>query len=185
MTHTLVVRPSWSLGSNFKATPHTPRDSAQQSVPGHWTVHARVQCNVCIAVSDSALQGRRELKRLLWMYFISKAKYFYLNKLKLPNQTLLHSMGEDVFLISCYEFLYLLQFPEFLKYWPWLLTTFTFSPYCLLAFPSLNDVRTFCAYLNSQMSAWSTAPVSWDVLTVSLTALEFYSFYLGTHTTRE
>lgn len=59
--HTLVVRGSWSLGSNFEATPHTPSDRAQQSVVGHWTVHACVQCNVCIAVSDSASQGRREL----------------------------------------------------------------------------------------------------------------------------
>lgn len=58
-------------------------------------------------------------------------------------------------------------------------------PYCLLAFPSLNDVRTFCAYLNSQMSAWSTAPVSWDVLTVSLTALEFYSPSILAHTPPE
>lgn len=44
------------------------------SVLGRWTVRACVQCDVCTAVSDSAPQGRRELKRLLWMYFIEKAQ---------------------------------------------------------------------------------------------------------------
>jgi len=65
-------------------------------------------------VSDSAQQGSMELKRPMWVHFILKAKCFYVNLFKKHSQTLTHSMEEDIFLISCQEFLYLLQLPEFL-----------------------------------------------------------------------
>ena len=58
-----------------------------------------------------------------------------------------------------------------------LLTKFTFSSYCLLAFTSLNNARTFCAYfiLSDECLEYNKVIVSWDLLTVFLTAPEFYS----------
>lgn len=66
----------------------------------------------------------------------------------------------------------------------WLLTEFTFSFHCLQRFTSLNNARTFCAcfIVSDECLEYNKVIVSWDLLTVFLTAPEFYSPSALTHT---
>lgn len=59
-----------------------------------------------------------------------------------------------------------------------------FPHYCLLAFTFLNGVRTFSAnfIFSDECLEYSNVPVSWDVLSVFLMALEFYSPSTLAHT---
>jgi len=123
-------------------------------------------------VSDSAQQGKRELKRSIWMFLIQEVKYFYVNHFKLQTQILTLSIQESIFLNPSYEFT-CCSFQNSLSTDQQPLIKFTFSSYHLLAFTSLNN-RTFCVYFvfSDEHFKNNKVTVSWDLFVDFLTAAE-------------
>lgn len=64
------------------------------------------------------------------------------------------------------------------------LTKFTFYSYCLVAFTSPSNMRTFCAHfiLSDECFKHNKVMVSWDLFAVFLTAAELYSPSTWTYT---
>lgn len=123
-------------------------------------------CNaICALQSDSAHQGRRELKWPVRVYLFKKQNIF-VNQFKLHSQTLTSSFLVRNVFICC-------SLQNSLSTDQQLLTKFTFSSYCLLAFTSLNNVRTFCAW--DECLVYNEVIVFWDLLIVFRTEPKFYS----------
>lgn len=183
MTKTLVVRTSWSLGSDFKARPWTPNHIAWQSVRWSWTVlHV---CNPACA-RQSVIQHNRggdswkgqcgcilfkKKNAFMWTSSMCTAKPLHAQWKRIFSSFLVRN-----FFICC-------SLQNSLSTEQRLLTKFTFSSYCPLAFTSLNNARTFCAYFifSDECLEYNKLIVSWDLLTVFLTASEFYSPSTSTH----
>lgn len=113
--------------------------------------------------------GRRELKRPVWVYLFKRQNIF-VNQFKLHSQALKSSVLVRNVFVCC-------SLQNSLSTDQQLLTKFTFSSYCLLAFTSLNNVRTFCAYFIfwDEWLVYNVVIVCWDLLIVFLTESKFYS----------
>lgn len=175
MTATLVVRPSWSLGSDFKTSPQTPNHTAWQSVTRSRAVGARAIQHSWGGESWNGQCGCALFKKrnvLMWTSSKCTTKALHTQWKRIFSSFLVRN-----FFICC-------SLQNSLSTDQQLLTKFTFSSYCPLAFTSLSNVRTFCAYFifSDECLEYNKVIVSWDFLTAFLAASEFYSPSTLTHT---